>query len=106
VSLDIIRSSGYRDRVLAAHRERALASGDTETVADIALGLSRARRYDAGVAVSKALAAARSGDFRKAADLVFWSMRRSPSQALRTAGSRAWRKLLSRRRPSELRPSG
>ena len=30
--------------VLAAHRARALAAGDTETVADIALGLSRARR--------------------------------------------------------------
>jgi GT2 family glycosyltransferase len=105
VSLDIIRSARYRDRVLAAHREQALASGDTETVADIALGLSRARRYDAGVGVSKALAALKSGDFRKAADLVFWSLRRSPSQAVRTAGSRAWRKLVSRRRPSERRPS-
>jgi GT2 family glycosyltransferase len=104
VSLDVIRSSRARDRVLAAHRARALAAGDTKVVADIALGLSRARRYDAGVAVSKALAATKSGDFRKAAALVAWSLRCSPSQAVLTAGQRAWKKLLSRRRPSTAPP--
>ncbi len=100
VSLDIMRSSRARDRVLAAHRARALAAGDTETVATIAVGLRRAHRYDAGVAVSKALAATRSGDFKKAADLFFWSLRCSPSQAVRTAAQRTGKKLLSRQRPS------
>ena len=42
VSLDIMRSSRARDRVLAAHRRRALAAADTETVATIAVGLRRA----------------------------------------------------------------
>lgn len=106
VSLDIMRSSRYRDLVLASHRARALASGDTETVASIALGLRQARRYYAGEGVSKALSATRSGDFKQAADLVLWSLRRSPSQAVRTAGSRAWHKLRSRRRPRVSRPGG
>ncbi|MGA3221817.1 MAG: glycosyltransferase, partial [Acidimicrobiales bacterium] len=106
VSADIVRIARARDRVLAAHRARALAAGDTEAVADIALGLRRARRYDAGVGVSKALAATKSGDFRKAAALVLWSLRCSPSQAARTAASRAWRKLLGGRRVSAGRADG
>jgi len=53
------------------------------------------RRYDPAWAVSKALAAARSGDFRKAGRPGLLVHAAVPSQALRTAGSRAWRKLLS-----------
>jgi GT2 family glycosyltransferase len=95
ISADNIHLARAGARVYAAHRHRAQAAGDTEAVADIDRGRRRARRHSAGVAVSKALAAAKSGDIKKAAVQVGWALRCSPPAAARTAGKRAWHKLLS-----------
>jgi len=52
VSADPVRSFKVDARVLAAHRARALAAGDNQAAADIAVGLRALRQYTAGVCVS------------------------------------------------------
>jgi GT2 family glycosyltransferase len=103
-SADNIRVSIATTRVLAAHRRRAQAAGNTEAVAAITLGRRRMRRYDAGVAVSNALAAAKSGNIKKAAVQVAWAVWCSPPEAARTARKRAWHKLRSLLGPAKTGP--
>jgi hypothetical protein len=98
-SAEVVRVSKAEAKVLAAHRERALAAGDTEAAAAIVTGGRRARRYNAGDAATKALRAAKSGDIKKAAVLAVWSLRCSPPAAVTAASKRVWDKLLRARAP-------
>jgi hypothetical protein len=91
VSADPVRSFKVDARVLAAHRARALAAGDNQAAADIAVGLRALRQYTAGVCVSGAMAATKSHEFTRAAYFALWSLRCSPSKAVRTAASAIWK---------------
>jgi len=93
-SAEVVRVSKAEAKVLAAHRERALAAGDTEAAAAIVTGRRRARRYNAGEAATKALRAGKSGDIKKMVVLAVWALRCSPPAAVGEASKRVWYKLL------------